>query len=82
MWIFGLDNPIRKFMIKLADNKWDYVVEKELEMSQSTRSQGEISTNEPTNWFENFIIFLILVSSIQLTLENPLLDPNGCRWSS
>ena len=31
-------------------------------------------------WFENFIYFLIVVSSIQLTLENPLLDPKG--WES
>ena len=27
--------------------------------------------------FENFIILLIVISSIQLTLENPLNDPNG-----
>ena len=33
-----------------------------------------------SKWFENFIYFLICVSSIQLTLENPLLDPKG--WES
>ena len=27
--------------------------------------------------FENIIILLIILSSIQLTLENPLLDPHG-----
>lgn len=33
-------------------------------------------------WFENFIILLIVVSSVQLTLENPLLDPKGWEATS
>ena len=58
LWMFGMNNGCRKFMLK-------------------------ITTQKPyAKWFENFIIFLIVISSIQLTLENPLLDPNGWQADS
>lgn len=49
LWIFSVDNPIRKFSV--------YIVGQEN--------------------FDNFILVLILISTMMLSFESPMNDPNN-----